>query len=191
MILNCRSCTKEFRIKPYRKAQAKYCSRRCQFKGQVGIPTWNKGLKTGIIPKTAFRKGEHFSKATEFKKGQIPIRKFSKGHVPWNKGKTFTKILGKKHWNWKGGKTPSNVKLRNSIEYKQWRWEVYRRDNFLCVNGGIAHGSRLNADHIRPWLIYPELRLSVDNGQTLCESCHKAKTKQDRKFIREFYENTK
>ena len=33
-----------------------------------GHKTWNIGVKTGIIPKTAFKKGEHFSQTTEFKK---------------------------------------------------------------------------------------------------------------------------
>jgi len=36
---------------------------------------WNKGIHTGIIPKTAFKKGHHASPETEFKKGynyQLP-----------------------------------------------------------------------------------------------------------------------
>ena len=43
-----------------------------------GMIPWNKGKKTGLIPKTAFKKGEHFSQSTEFKKrfgyspGQYP-----------------------------------------------------------------------------------------------------------------------
>lgn len=31
---------------------------------------WNKGIKTGIVPKTAIKKGEHLSPDTEFKKGE-------------------------------------------------------------------------------------------------------------------------
>ena len=74
--LSCEVCLKEFYVRPYRvKKGAKYCSRKCasgtQFK--KGNVSWNNGIKTGIIPKTAFKKGEHFSKATEFKKGSIPF----------------------------------------------------------------------------------------------------------------------
>jgi len=38
--------------------------------------TWNKGKKTGIVPKTAIKKGQHLSRATEFKKGMIPRNKY-------------------------------------------------------------------------------------------------------------------
>lgn len=36
---------------------------------QKGRTPWNKGKKTGIIPKTAFRKGIRFNPKGEFKKG--------------------------------------------------------------------------------------------------------------------------
>src|ERR1035437_3180757 len=57
-------------------------------KGQIA---WNKGLKTGIIPRSAFKKGEHPSSKTEFKKGvsASPSTQFKKGFVPWNKDKHY------------------------------------------------------------------------------------------------------
>lgn len=74
--------------------------------------------------------------------------------------------------NWRGGITSENRRLRNSSEYKTWRLAVFNRDNFCCVECG-QRGWTLNADHIKPFCLYPELRFDVSNGRTLCASCHK------------------
>ena len=148
-----------------------------KIKGQFikGFTPWNKNKKTGLIPKTAFKKGEHFSSKTEFQKGSTPWNKDKKGimPIPWNKGKNH--VIGKeKHWAWKGGITPINVKIRNSIKYKQWRTAVFKRDKYMCQRCG-QWGGKLNADHIKDFAYYPELRFQISNGQTLCINCHKLK----------------
>lgn len=74
--------------------------------------------------------------------------------------------------SWKGGITPINEKIRSSQEYKEWRFEVFKRDSFECVWCGDNKGGNLNADHIKEFAKYPELRLEVSNGRTLCEPCH-------------------
>lgn len=64
------------------------------------------------------------------------------------------------------------AKCRRTKEYKEWRMNVFSRDRFTCVICGQVGGT-LNAHHIKPFAEYPDFRLDVDNGVTLCESCHK------------------
>jgi hypothetical protein len=82
-----------------------------------------------------------------------------------------------KHWNWKGGITPKNELIRKSQEYKLWRKAVFERDNYTCVwckaKNGEGKAVFLQADHIKPFAFYPELRFAIDNGRTLCVPCHK------------------
>lgn len=80
---------------------------------------------------------------------------------------------GANHHNWKGGVTPLHAKLRHSPEYKAWRSVVFARDGFVCVLCGVK-GVPLNADHIKPFASYPELRFEPNNGRTLCVPCHRA-----------------
>jgi hypothetical protein len=100
-----------------------------------------------------------------------------KGKPPWNKGlKGY--LAGDQHYNWKGGITPENAAIRNSLELKLWRESVFARDEFTCVlcfaKSGNGKKIILHADHIKPFCLYPELRTAIDNGRTLCVDCHKA-----------------
>ena len=98
------------------------------------------------------------------------------GQMPWNKGLEGFRG-GENHHNWKGGVTPINAKIRKSLEYKLWRESVFERDHYTCVWCGDkqrkGHSVILNADHIKPFAFFPELRFAIDNGRTLCVPCHK------------------
>ena len=87
---------------------------------------------------------------------------------------------GSEHWNWRGGITPINTAIRQSHEYRKWRREVFKRDDFTCVWCGVR-GGILHADHIKPFAFYPLLRFELSNGRTLCKPCHmKTPTYQNR-----------
>lgn len=73
---------------------------------------------------------------------------------------------------WRGGTTSERQKITKTIEYKNWRMEVMKRDNFTCQICGVI-GGRLQIDHIKPWAFYPKLRMTMSNVRTLCIDCHK------------------
>ncbi len=54
----------------------------------------------------------------------------------------------------------------------EWRNKVFERDNYTCVLCGKTK-CYLEADHIKPYSKYPDLRLVLSNGRTLCLDCHK------------------
>ena len=87
-------------------------------------------------------------------------------------GRKRESLKGEFSANWRGGVTPINQIIRTSKEYKLWRKAVFERDNYTCqkcdTKGGV-----LNADHIKRFSQYPELRFSLENGRTLCIDCHK------------------
>lgn len=85
-------------------------------------------------------------------------------------------IKGDKHWNWQGGKTREVTSIRNSAQYKDWRRDIFERDNYTCQECGARNGNGfkviLNADHVKPFAYFPEFRFDLCNGRTLCLPCH-------------------
>ena len=118
--------------------------------------------KLSIAQKKRFAENPVWNKGKKL--GFTPSRAFKKGD---------STIIGKNNNNWKGGITPLHMKIRTSLEYKLWREAVFKRDNYTCIWCEDNRGHNLNADHIKPFAHYPELRLALDNGRTLCEPCHK------------------
>lgn len=56
--------------------------------------------------------------------------------------------------------------------YTEWRNSVYQRDNYTCVCCKDDKGGKLNAHHIESYDWCREKRLDLQNGVTLCETCH-------------------
>jgi len=52
-----------------------------------------------------------------------------------------------------------------------WRRSVLERDDHQCVRCGSL--DRIEADHIKPVKLFPELMYSTANGRSLCHECHK------------------
>lgn len=62
--------------------------------------------------------------------------------------------------------------IRNSNEYAEWRKNVFERDQYTCKACG-RKGGEINAHHIKHFAEYPELRLELSNGVTICKKCHR------------------
>ena len=91
------------------------------------------------------------------------------------------RMMGENNPMWCGG--DSDKERRNS-QYKNWRIDVFKRDDFTCQDCGYRNGDGtvrkdLNAHHIVRWIDSIELRYEIDNGMTLCVPCH-IKEHQDR-----------
>lgn len=109
-------------------------------------------------------KGKIFSEETR--------RKISEAKT----GKPRPDMVGENNPNWKNGKTIGRIKDMQSIEYKQWRSAVFKRDNYTCQECGRKRvkGDRvlLEAHHIKPYSLFVEYRYVLSNGLTLCRECH-------------------
>lgn len=53
-----------------------------------------------------------------------------------------------------------------------WRLEILTRDKFICQKCHRNDSPKLIAHHIKSVREYPYLSMDIDNGITLCVSCH-------------------
>lgn len=157
---------------------------------QVG---WNKGLKASA---------ETIQKAREAHAGQKPWNTGTRGIVvAWNKGmKTpdeVRKKLSQSHLESpflkRGADNPRYIDGRSkeheierevvsrSFEYKLWRSRIFKRDGYICQVCRVPSSGKLQAHHKKSFKDFPEERVSVDNGITLCESCHNKLHADDRR----------
>lgn len=185
----------DFCHKDYKGAGEFYCSISCRNKNRtwsdevkLKIKMSNLGLKRSEKTKERVRIAMTGRKLSKVVRRKMSKSHLGKKHTPeeiakitlanlgnkngiGNRGCTLR--VGNKNPNWKGGITPVNMKIRKSFEYKQWRTAVFKRDNFTCVWCNSKESGTLNADHIKPFAYFPELRLDINNGRTLCVRCHK------------------
>ena len=71
------------------------------------------------------------------------------------------------------GNIPWNLKIkdgRRSVRAEEWAKKVIERDNYVCQTCSSTY--KLCAHHVKTWKDYPELRFDLNNGITLCHSCH-------------------
>lgn len=79
-------------------------------------------------------------------------------------------FLGSSNPNWKGAEVSDDVRERRSYDAKQWRLACRERDGNKCSLCNSTE--RLHVHHILSFKDYPERRWDINNGQTVCASCH-------------------
>lgn len=130
----------------------------------IGLPK-NKGAYT-------FKKGHKMSEAhiknislANKGKHNSLLTQFKEGHKGWNyiEDRSLLKKTDKK----------------DTQAYRDWRKNVYQRDNWKCriINNDCK--GRIEAHHILGWTRYPELRYDINNGITLCHFHHPLKKKDE------------
>lgn len=145
----CEMCKKIFY--DYKSNYRRFCSHKCDYKNRSLV------LKR---KHPRYWLGKHRDKTTK--------EKISKNNGGFKRGKLNP--------SWNGGVTSREERIRASVEYGLWRNAIWARDNWTCqkckIRGGILH-----AHHIKPFSKFPEIRLAIDNGTTLCVKCHRKEHK--------------
>ena len=99
--------------------------------------------------------------------------KYMRGeHAPNSNGGAWMRGPGNPRW--KGAKPDERRARHNTDEIQQWRRRVFARDWYTCQSCGLQPKikNQLRSHHIKPWAEYPDLRLAISNGITLCKKCH-------------------
>lgn len=87
---------------------------------------------------------------------------------------------------WKGGSANKRHKWHSRYEYKEWRNAIFERDGYTCQMCGKPSEGDIEAHHIYPWCDYPDRRLDVGNGITLCQECHLSIKGKEIEYVEQF-----
>lgn len=135
-----------------------------------------------------------------FCKGNIPLAGYKKNNIPWMTGRKHTeetkllisqKKLGRKQSSDEIEKRrKSNIEAakkyakynRNSNPAIRWAKDILKRDNYMCQKCNLKD-KKLHAHHIKSWKEFKDLRFDMDNGITLCASCHKKTHIEEKKLL--------
>lgn len=143
-----------------------FCSRACHAKWQLG-----KKLPDSTVAKMKGRIASNKKPLVEFNCTLCKVFVSRLAGVTSKKTKNYFCSTKCANGYRNEGKTSLQKTIRESKPYKEWRTSIFTRDDFRCVL--CKTGGRIQADHIKPFALYPELRFNLDNGRTLCIECHK------------------
>jgi len=214
-IPNSPACKKGFKFSEEHKRKISQNSARIwlgkhlspETKKKISLARKGKGISNqwGKMNKGKIRTLEMKKRYSETKKGikfsEEHKRKLSEAHKGKHRSEEIKRKMserrGEKSSNWKGGKTLLGKLIRSSFTYRQWRSDIFTRDNFTCQMCG-KKGDWIEADHYPKGFaeILDEYKIktseeaiecqelwNINNGRTLCLNCHN-KTKHGRKTLK-------
>ena len=179
---HCLQCSKEYKSYPSNKR--KYCSRKCQYIARLIVKEKDcpmchilfrqKRLKQRFC---SLRCGYQYK---TFSRPMIECRQCKKRFIIKNTSENPHFCCKKCFHQWYRGENRSTWKreTRGLLEtrkltiYQNWRKTVLIKDGYTCQKCGLKL-AKLVVHHIQPFKDYPDLRITVSNGQTLCSDCHK------------------
>jgi 5-methylcytosine-specific restriction endonuclease McrA len=155
--------------------------KRPRFCAECGSKFYLKGGHSVLCTKCKTRTCEQCDK-TFFRRGPKTPNRFCDVNC---QNEFQKKLIGPLAGNWRGGKKNDRNVAMSRWEYKEWRDAVFTRDDYCCQDCGACNGHgrkvTLNAHHVKEWAKFPKMRFEVDNGVTLCKTCHENRHRRKRK----------
>lgn len=157
----CEICQKPRAIYPSdaKLGRGRYCSKSCATKDRNARRTYKTGWKLSEDRKRKWHEGRD---------------KWMREHPDEvkNFGQRFPNHKGPLSPAWRGGVTKEyrNFHIAHWDELKVWRKQIFLRDGFHCQKCGTNR--RLEAHHKIPLSVDKSKAFDLDNGITLCRTCH-------------------
>lgn len=103
----------------------------------------------------------------------ITVSDLRGGHGCYQCG--IEKISGKNNYRYNHNKTSDDRANDRRYDEKNHKWRnyVFKRDKYTCVACSSNKSGTLVAHHLDGYNWCTEKRYDIENGVTLCESCHK------------------
>ena len=194
-IKKCEECEKEMQLPFWLIKHRRFCSKLCngkrvrretEEKYQVICKTCGVSFKKDHASKGLFCSHKCYSTSLKIR-GEKPecleCGKKLTAHRCSYCVKCSAKLrTGKNHHNRKGGISNRDIHSLNNPRYRNWRMEVFARDNFKCRIADENCNGMLQAHHILRWSEYPELRYQPNNGIALCQAHHPRKRAEEKRL---------
>lgn len=174
----CQTCNKEFNppVHNVNNGYGNYCSKSCAAKARIGNrnPNWRKGIAT---QRECVVCGKVFKPKN---RGSDRVNKYCS-----HKCRAIDKS-GTENPNWRGGVRSGRKGYARDLEmgtknYRTWKNAVRERDGNKCQLCGST--KTLVVHHIYSYNTHTQLRYALDNGITLCGSCHSSISWHEADFI--------